>query len=597
MMTPVMVNGDCLAVLPTLAESSVDSIVTDPPYGLSFMGKFWDHGVPGVSFWEAALRVLKPAHYMLAFGGTRTYHRLACAIEDAGFEIRDCLLFMGAMPAVAWCYGSGFPKGKGCLKPGWESIISAQKPLTKPELFDSIVGGLSLLESQLCQLLPVSDVANASTVTQAASDGRRSSVRKPAVRRPDLSSDLSAQTDTSRFALAANICLSIVSSWKDTLAVACELPSTSTTETATRPTIDWKTLKCCLSALTPQCIIKAELQAPGSRLNALPAARYLNAACASINATQELSALESAISQGHISPLDGIGKGLKLEPILLARKPGPKVLPLQIDACRIECEPIRTIQGQSQSQQNGEIYSGVDGRNKKVFESHPSGRWPANVIHDGSEEVLAEFAKAGEKKAGVAVRRNGGGGKPGGGGRTTGSFPGGKDDDAGFGDSGSAARFFYCAKASKRDRNEGCEDLEAQPEAHNLSSNACGKCGLRIKANGSGRKCECGESRQTIQLSRQGNGHPTVKPTALLRYLCRLITPPGGTILDPFMGSGSTGKAARLEGFGFQGIEIDPGYFAIAQKRVLESESHDGRTGATKVPSPPDSACAWHALE
>src|SRR5664280_1876567 len=93
--------GDCLSVMPTLPENSVDSIITDPPYGLDFMGKSWDHGVPGIEFWQAALRVAKPGAILMAFGGTRTFHRLACAIEDAGWEIRD---------TMCWLYGSGFPK-------------------------------------------------------------------------------------------------------------------------------------------------------------------------------------------------------------------------------------------------------------------------------------------------------------------------------------------------------------------------------------------------------------------------------------------------------------------------------------------------------
>lgn len=125
-----IIEGDCLAVMPTLPENSIDAVVTDPPYGLSFMGKEWDHGVPGVEFWRAALHVMKPGAHLLAFGGTRTFHRLTCAIEDAGFEVRDCLM---------WLYGSGFPKShnldgewKGwgtALKPAWEPIILARKPL------------------------------------------------------------------------------------------------------------------------------------------------------------------------------------------------------------------------------------------------------------------------------------------------------------------------------------------------------------------------------------------------------------------------------------------------------------------------------------
>lgn len=126
------IHGDCRDIMATLPENSVSAIVSDPPYGLSFMGKGWDHGVPGVEFWEAALRVAKPGAMLLAFGGTRTWHRMVCAIEDAGWEIRDQL---------CWLYGSGFPKshnfgrevaqfaGYGtALKPAWEPIILAMKP-------------------------------------------------------------------------------------------------------------------------------------------------------------------------------------------------------------------------------------------------------------------------------------------------------------------------------------------------------------------------------------------------------------------------------------------------------------------------------------
>lgn len=118
-MTERIIHGDCLEVMRAMDADSIDAIVTDPPYGLSFMGKHWDHGVPGVAFWDAALRVAKPGTYLLAFGGTRTYHRMACAIEDAGWEIHDCL---------CWLYGSGFPKHKSKLKPAYEPIVMARKP-------------------------------------------------------------------------------------------------------------------------------------------------------------------------------------------------------------------------------------------------------------------------------------------------------------------------------------------------------------------------------------------------------------------------------------------------------------------------------------
>lgn len=118
-------HGDCLEVMAGMEAGSVDAVVTDPPYGLAFMGKHWDHGIPGVDFWTEALDVMKPSAYLLAFGGTRTWHRLACALEDAGFEIRDTLM---------WLYGSGFPKGRACLKPAWEPVILARKPGPMREL-------------------------------------------------------------------------------------------------------------------------------------------------------------------------------------------------------------------------------------------------------------------------------------------------------------------------------------------------------------------------------------------------------------------------------------------------------------------------------
>lgn len=120
--SPTIIEGDCLTAMAAMDAGSIDAIVTDPPYGLKFMGKAWDHGVPGVPFWDAALRVAKPGSYLLAFGGTRTFHRLTCAIEDAGWEVQDCLM---------WLYGSGFPKHKSKLKPAWEPIIMARKPAAR----------------------------------------------------------------------------------------------------------------------------------------------------------------------------------------------------------------------------------------------------------------------------------------------------------------------------------------------------------------------------------------------------------------------------------------------------------------------------------
>ena len=142
-------HGDCLEVMPTLDADSVDAIISDPPYGLSFMGKAWDHGVPGEVFWREALRVAKPGAHLLAFGGTRTFHRLTVAIEDAGWEIRDC---------VMWVYGSGFPKshngewGGTALKPAWEPIIVARKPLIGTVAANVLAHGTGGINVDACRV-------------------------------------------------------------------------------------------------------------------------------------------------------------------------------------------------------------------------------------------------------------------------------------------------------------------------------------------------------------------------------------------------------------------------------------------------------------
>ena len=320
--------GDCRDVMRAMEPESIDSIVSDPPYGLSFMGKGWDHGVPGVEFWELALRVAKPGCHLLAFGGTRTYHRLACAVEDAGWEVRDCL---------GWMYGSGFPKSHNlqgdwqgwgtALKPAWEPIILARKPLRGTVAASVLEWGTGAINVDGCRV-GTDDKLQGSTV--------RNDIRGGAF-------------------------------------------------------------------------------ASGHRANPGDIAAY--------------------------------------------------------------CQ-------------------------------NQLGRWPANILHDGSEEITDVL--------------------------------------------GDASRFFYCAKASKADRDEGCEGLEmvvraCGPEGHTKNSTA-----------------KSGE----LQRLPRTNHHPTVKPTDLMRYLCRLVTPPEGLVFDPFTGSGSTGKAAMLEGFRFVGAELSEEYATIARARI-----------------------------
>jgi DNA modification methylase len=378
--------GDCISSMRVMPDASVDSVVTDPPYELGFMGKSWD--ASGIAFntevWKEALRVLKPGGHLLAFSGSRTYHRMVVAIEDSGFEVRD---------QIMWVYGSGFPKSHNlhgrwegwgtALKPAHEPIVLARKPLIGTVAENVHQHGTGAINIDVCRV--------GSEVRFNAAAGNK---------------------------------------------------------------------------------------AGGNSLN--------------------MSAIGMPVADGRLA----------------------------------------------------------------------IGRWPANLIHDGSEEVLEAFPQApgqlmdasddasARKTQNVygAMRR--------------GSQEPSRDDNndgvVGFKmkpgarrlDEGSAARFFYCAKASRTDRNDGCEAL---PE-HNggMNSNTSGQHITR---------------RDGWKPEPVKNNHPTVKPTELMRYLCRLVTPPGGLILDPFTGSGSTGRGAVLEGFRFLGLELSPEYVQIAEARITAAQS------------------------
>jgi len=410
--------GDCLQVLKELPDNSVDSIVTDPPYGISFMGKKWDYNVPSIEIWTECLRVLKPGGHALVACGTRTQHRMAVNLEDAGFEIRDI---------VAWIYGSGFPKS--------HNIGKAVDKLQGNER--DIVG----------------------TKADLARDGAK---RKPENHDVDGTQNLHIKTN-------------------------------------------W----------------------------------------------------DAAITKGS-SPYEGYGTALKpaMELWTLCRKPfkgtvAENVLKwgtggLNIDGCRVETnEDTSRKVLQTQSCLNASK-AGVG----TVTDDWKKGRFPANVIHDGSDEVTGLFPQSN----GASSQNNYSNGKIYRGQSLLESesrLDGYRDW---YNDNGSASRFFYTAKASKSERNRGLEGFEEKQKIFNGQSD---KHSTDIKDV---------EKRFTTQPS--ANNHPTVKPIALMKYLCKLITPTKGICLDPFMGSGSTGVACKEEGFGFIGIERDLDYFKIAEARI-----------------------------
>lgn len=371
-----LIGGRCEHALKNLPDNSVDSIVTDPPYGIGFMSNKWDYAVPTVEQWAECLRVLKPGGHLLAFGGSRTYHRLVVNIEDAGFEIRD---------QIMWIYGSGFPKsknldgehkGKGtALKPAHEPIVMARKPFSTTILNNVTEYGTGALNIDLCRV-------PADEMLAGGSGGLLSDVR------------------------------------------------------------------------------------------------------------------------------DG-----------------------------------KAPAGNEWAQNN-------------------EGRWPANIIHDGSDEVIAAFPDAKGQQGKVRNDGSDNGNKVFGKLKNVVSNPEPRTESA-----TSAARFFYCAKVSKSDRDAGMDRFIVASASEMTGGRAEGSVGINNPRAGAGR------------TSGAKNTHPTVKPVDLMRYLCRLVTPAGGTVLDPFMGSGSTGKAAITEGFRFIGIEMDPDHLVTAAARIGHAVKEIEKTG------------------
>jgi DNA modification methylase/transcriptional regulator with XRE-family HTH domain len=679
--------GDCLEVMRTMPANSVDTIITDPPYGLSFMGKQWDHGIPGVAFWSEALRVAKPGAMLLAFGGSRTFHRLTCAIEDAGWEIRDCMM---------WLYGSGFPKshdiskgidkhggqhvgwfgpwlrqererrgisqrelaerggfydkinhggavtnwelgyniptaeqfnkicelldlpfarieeaerevvgqqrqgrlavapGQGmdrsmvtlditspstpaatqwhgwgtALKPAHEPVIVATKPLSGDMERGIIVGNLSQMEAQLWLLSLATTAGNNSASSQAGLDEAFAIAQWSADRLTSIRESLFAQMDTLQCESVIRSSWNTVSSWQRILGEVSNAGSMYTTSTESSQTIDLKTLRYLLSQTTLENIIKAEIQTLGSAQHALPVGVYLNAVSANINATRTLSALENAMSEAQVKHLEGIGPlSPNWEPIILAMKPldgtfaqnalKHGVAGLNVDGGRISVSDAdkQAVAKSTRGPVAGMGYVGNFGlkANYEPVEYNPTGRWPANLILD--EEAAGML----DEMSGVSKSTGGNGSGFGRNGQNAMFQASGKaivhdgPHGLGKGDSGGASRFFYVAKASRSEREKG---LEGMPLVDKWNGHA-------NQLNGSG---------QPAQQIRMSNHHPTVKPLALMRYLCTLTaTPTGGVVLDPFMGSGTTGVAAMDTGRRFIGIELEAEYLEIAQRRIEDA--------------------------
>lgn len=426
-----IILGNSLEKLKELEDNSIDSIVTDPPYELGFMGKKWDNtGIANnIDLWAECLRVLKPGGHLLAFSGTRTYHRMAVAIEDAGFEVRDM---------IEWVYGSGFPKslniGKAVDKLRGNERETYLAPIAYPD--------------SDCWGIPNNNISGNNWGVVGDDDKGKGKGQGKA-------------------------------------------------------------------GMTPRT-----------------------------KGTSEWEGWGTALKPAH-------------EPICMARKPlaeknvANNVLKwgtggINIDESRVLCDLDVEDLSRGRQSNGGAIFGNT---NKEIkIKANNLGRFPANLIHDNSDEVVSLFPNTkGSKASGLTSTKA----------RATFNNSIAGINRTGFDDNGNASRFFksiiYNPKASKAERNKGLgvvEDGNKRPQGEAFRDG----------------------SAITEHSERKGNNHPTVKPIALMEYLIKMVTPKCGTVLDPFMGSGSTGVAAKKNGYDFIGIDMTPEYIEIAKARINATE-------------------------
>jgi len=435
-----LMQGDNILSLKKLPENSIDSVVTDPPYGLSFMNKKWDYEVPSVEFWKEVLRVLKPGGHVLSFGGTRTFHRMVVNMEDAGFEIRD---------QIMWIYGSGFPKS-----------------LNIGKAFDKKSG-----------------------------NEREEYIDEDFIKRNPNNTG----------------CNTLHHNDKDGI-------------------------------------------------------------------TQNKNETAGIKTKGN-SQYEGWGTALKPanEPICLARKPlSEKTIVdnvikwgtggINVDGCRID------LNGDDTSRKITDNKNDINIINSKNVGSQDDkwkeGRFPANILFDEEAAQVLDNQSGNIKSTGSTRKKEN---------EYDGtSYKGknelGKSSNPYAGENGGASRFFYVAKVSKKERNLGLDDFEEKETTGQINCMKCENCNKYYQAGDGRELCKCDEPKLKPPVTK--NFHPTLKPINLMTYLCRLVTPPGGIVLDPFMGSGSTGISACLEGFRFVGMELDEDYFKIAEARINNFEEY-----------------------
>jgi DNA modification methylase len=611
-------HADMLEAIPRLVADGVvcDACVTDPPYHLTatqqrfgaanaapaqhgrdgamarlsggFMGQQWDGG--DIAFrpetWATVATILRPGAFLVAFGGTRTYHRLACAIEDGGFVIQDCIM---------WLFAQGFPKRRDALKPAYEPIICARKKFSTSPDWCIVAEFTTRLEALLWTVTPAPDAV-------AIERGTESSARWLAHAMRKWSREESAETDTFNSPGEASITLSIALLWNVILAALSANESTFTTEMRSSLTTGLRTLNSWLSEITPASITLAASRRDGLWPSALTVAPSLSgerpnwsgiptpsvaehvsfrtvaavlSTLADIAAASSLlpqataasfaqcrvpivsttkregsasnvpalnvapflrlspAGIQNIVAENAWQPHTGLGLSPDYLPIVLAYKPGGKRT-MQIDECRIGIET--RINPAASNTDNRVAYH--NGWRADAEPTIATGRWPANIATDGSDEVLAAFPDSAGQQGDV---------------RGT--------EPSRTGESGIYHEFGRVpfnkrvgeASAERRYTEEGASDFAMMPGARRSDGGSAARFFFSAKAGNE---------------DRFGSRHPTVKPVELIRWLVKLVVPPGGLFLDPFAGSGTAGVAALAEGRDAILIERDASYCEDIRARM-----------------------------
>ena len=465
-----LLKGNNIDLLKTLPENSIDSIVTDGPYGLVFMNKKWDYDVPSVQFWKEAYRVLKPGGHILSFGGTRTYHRMVVNIEDAGFEIRD---------QIMWLYGSGFPKSLNIGKAVDKIEGNDREVVGKLENYQDKRGLNGQTENVMENAKPRIDI----DITKGNSDWEGwGTALKPANEPICL-----ARKPLSEKTIADNV-------------------------------LKWKT---------------GGLNIDGCRIG-----------------TETISSGKSKVVGGGQLNLKNTRVDIE-ETFHEGRFPANIIL---------ECICDELLEGKEIKGNENYKWNNVDS-SSDIFKSrgkytprtetpdiHTNPMCPCFILDSQSGISKSTPMKESIRKENILNKETNS--------KKDIYAAGSPKSGSNHNDKGGASRFFYQAKVSKKERNLGCDGLEDKV----------------IEGR------DAGQDERSVAFKKRPtptkNTHPTVKPVDLMAYLCRLITPPNGIVLDPFMGSGSTGIAAQLEGFRFCGMEMDEDYFKIAETRIENWEKY-----------------------